>query len=166
MKTILLALIILSAYGTYAQGTYYNGNLIPLSPDSVQPGYLWIDSFGHMTINWYRIQSDTFGILHRYSDSLDQKLYCKSLVKYRPPIIRKYLWRSNWEYFGKWTYFYKNGNKVSEVTIEHEKWNGEYNRYFKNGTIKQHGSFRNNKKTGEWVTYNKSGEVVRRKNFK
>ena len=156
--------MILSAYGTYAQSSYYNGRLIPLNPDSIQPGYYKIDTFDSWVIHWYKIQEDTFGIWWSCNYQYEKPL-ATSLLKYRPPIIRKNLWRSNWEYFGKRSWFYKNGNKRSEHFVDHEKWNGEFNLYYRNGKIKQHGAFRNNKKSGEWTSYDKYGKVLKRKNF-
>ena len=167
LLTIVFLLISSTSFGQTGKDNfqYYNGKLIPLNIDSFQTGYNTVDTLGFWIIYWYNIDGDTFGKFYDYYDNAFKTIQNKSLVKYRPPIVRSRSTMTNWEYFGRNTYFYQNGNKWSEQFIVNEQRNGKYAYYFNTGEIKYLGYYKDGKKVGDWLTYNKSGTVIKTKHY-
>ncbi len=60
---------------------------------------------------------------------------------------------------GKWTSFYKNGNKELEITFKNGLINGEYNTFYENGNLKQSNLYVNGKTNGMEKAYFENGRL-------
>lgn len=165
MKYILITVLIALNTTVYGQTSLYNGREIPLHIDSVQTNYNWVDSLPNWIVEWYVVKNDTFGKCYQYFTPERQQLQQTSLVRYRASKRGLLYDWTNWEYFGKSTYYYKNGGIMAEVILENEKRNGLYNFFYQNGQLSKTGTYRHDKPTGQWKFYNDDGRLKRTKQY-
>ncbi len=66
---------------------------------------------------------------------------------------------------GKWTYYYKNGNKRSTGNYNNGKKTGQWIYNYPNEKIQQKGSYINGKLTGLWQWYYETGELLKEENY-
>ena len=66
---------------------------------------------------------------------------------------------------GNWVYFYKNGNKWSEVEYTSGIRNGKSITYFENGNKRYQGNYLEDKQTGHWIFFNEDGSIDQEKDY-
>ena len=64
------------------------------------------------------------------------------------------------KHHGPWTYYWGNGQLLSNGTYKNGKEDGPWVMYHYNGELTSKGTYKDGKKTGSWVGYNKEGTVV------
>ena len=60
---------------------------------------------------------------------------------------------------GKWTEYYANSNKKSEITFDQNRANGYATMYYENGQKAEEGLWKNNKWVGDYKLYYENGKV-------
>ena len=64
------------------------------------------------------------------------------------------------KHHGPWTYYWENGQLLSNGTYKNGKEDGPWVMYHYNGQLTSKGTYKDGKKTGSWVGYNKDGTMV------